>query len=70
MEYKYVIILFDEDGKVYRVVRVKNKRNLRDRVSYEVEAYPHICVVTIGIFNHSDNAIIKRARKCKNIVDF
>lgn len=69
MEYKYVIILFHEDGTVWRVYKLKNKKDLRDRVSYEVEHWTHMIVLDIHAFNYSDNDIIKRARKSKDIFE-
>lgn len=65
MEHKYVIIFFEEAGTVWRVYKIKNKRDLRDRVSYEVDHWPHLLVLDIHTFNYSDNEIVKRARKCE-----
>lgn len=65
MEFKYAIIFVDEDGSVWRVYKLKNKRVLRDRVSYEIERYPLLLIVESNAFIYSDNHIIKKARKCE-----
>lgn len=69
MNYKYVIILFYENGRVYKVYRLKNKRDLRDYVSQHADHWGNLIVVNSGIFEHSDNDIIKRARRCDKIID-
>ena len=69
MNYKYVIILFYENSRVYKVYRLKNKRDLRDYVSHYVESWRSLIVVDKGVFEFSDNDIIKRARKCDIIID-
>lgn len=66
---KYAIILFDEDGSVWRVYLFKKKQPFMRRVAYEVDRYPHVASVSIGTFKYSDNPLMKRARNCEKVFE-